>query len=143
VKSCISGSVKALLAFAELPEYWQHQRCKDLVDYFLRRDCLFRSDNRSQPINHDVTSTIFPITWRASLLEIVNALAKMGYGSSERLGKAWACLEKKKDEQGRYILDWAPFQVQKIFNLGKRGKPNKWVTFYALLSFKEMNQRRV
>jgi hypothetical protein len=34
VKSCIRGSVKALLAFSYLPEYWRHGRIKKLVHYF-------------------------------------------------------------------------------------------------------------
>ena len=38
VKSCIRGSVKALLAFSYLPEYWKHDRVKELVEYFLSRD---------------------------------------------------------------------------------------------------------
>ena len=140
VKSCVRGSVKALLAFAELPEYWQHQRCQDLVHYFLRRDCLFRMDNLSQPINHDVTSTIFPITWRAGLLEIIYSLSTMGYGPREQLLKAWAILEKKKDTKGRYVLDWTPSQAQKLFKVGKRTEPNKWITLYALLSLKAMRR---
>jgi hypothetical protein len=35
VKSCVRGSVKALLAFSYLPEYWRHNRVKELVDYFV------------------------------------------------------------------------------------------------------------
>lgn len=140
VKSCIRGSVKALMAFSELPEYWQHQRCKELINYFLRRDCLFRMDNLSQPINNDVVTTIFPVTWRAGLLDIFYALSTMGYGSKEQLLRAWGILEKKRDTRGRYVLDWTPSQVQKLINPGKRGEPNKWITLYALLSFKAMNK---
>ncbi len=138
-KSCIRGSVKALMAFAELPEYWRHERCKDLVDYFLRRDCLFRMDDRTKPVNDDVVFTYFPDTWRASVLEIVYALSTMGYGSGEQLLRAWAVLEGKKGAQGRYILDGGtPSQVRSLFNPGKRGEPNKWITFYALLSLEAM-----
>ncbi|HEY95208.1 MAG TPA: hypothetical protein G4O15_09775 [Dehalococcoidia bacterium] len=140
VKSCIRGSVKALLAFAELPEYYQHQRCKDLVDYFLRRDCLFRTGDPSQPINNDVITTRFPITWRASMVEILYALSKLSYGSRKEVSRAWELLEWKKDSQGRYILDWTPSQVRKIFNVGKRNEPNKWVTLYALLAVKARDE---
>ena len=45
-------------------------------------------------------------------------------------------LEKKKDTQERYILDWTPSQVRKLFNVGKRNEPNKWITLYALLAVK-------
>lgn len=136
VKSCIRGSVKALLAFAELPEYRDHPRCKDLVDYFLRHDCLFRTDDPTQPINHDVITTRFPITWRAGMVEILYALSKLGYGSRQEVSRAWKLLETKKDTQGRYILDWTPSQLRKLFNVGKRNDPNKWITLYALLALK-------
>ena len=84
VKSCIRGSVKALLAFSELPEYEDHPRCKVLVEYFLKRDVLFRTSDLEMPINHDVTRTHFPITWRAGLVEMLYALSKLGYGANEK-----------------------------------------------------------
>jgi hypothetical protein len=136
VKSCIRGSVKALLAFAELPEYRDHPRCRDLVDYFLRRDCLFRTNDHSQPVNNDVITTRFPITWRANMVEILYALSKLGYGSRKEVSRAWELLDKKKDNQGRYILDWTLSQVRKLFNVGRRNEPNKWITLYALVAMK-------
>jgi hypothetical protein len=45
-KSCIRGSIKALMAFAVLPELWETARCRQLVDYFLRRRVLFRTGSR-------------------------------------------------------------------------------------------------
>ncbi len=140
-KSCIRGSVKALMAFAELPEYWHHQRCRELVSYFLQRDCVFQREHPSQPINQEVTGTAFPFTWRASVVEIVYALSAMGYGSRKELLKAWKLVEGKKDSQGRYVLDGTPSQIQKFFNPGKRATANKWITLYILLSFKAMESR--
>lgn len=141
VKSCVRGSVKALLAFAELPEYRYHPQCRDLVDYFLRRDCLFRTGDPSQPVNHDVITTRFPITWRAGMVEIVYALSKLGYGSRKEVSRAWDLLETKKDTQERYILEWTPSQIRKLFNVGKRNQPNKWITLYALLAVKGKNEK--
>ena len=40
------------------------------------------------------------------------------------------------DTQQRFILDWTPVQVQKLFKIGKRAEPNKWITLYALLALK-------
>jgi hypothetical protein len=70
------------------------------------------------------------------MVEILYALCKLGYGSRKEVSRAWELLEKKKDTQGRYILDWTPSQVRKLFNVGKRNEPNKWVTLYALLAVK-------
>ena len=133
-KSCIRGSAKALLAFSMLPELWGSDHCRDLVGYFLRRDGIFRTEDRKTPVNKDVTQTIFPIHWRAGLLEILLALSKMGYGRHPELDRAWAILAGKRTDQGKYILDWTPAQA--LLPGGKRGTPSKWVTFYALLALK-------
>jgi hypothetical protein len=137
-KSCIRGCVKTLMAFAELPEYQEHKRCRQLVDYFLKREGLFRSSDLIKPINHDVTRTTFPITWRAGLSEILYALSKLRFGADKRLARAWKELEKKRTDEGKYILDWAPSQA--LLNPGKRGEANKWVTLYALLARKHARQ---
>lgn len=134
VKSCIHGSVKTLLAFSELQEYWDHPRCQSLVEYFMKRNVLYRTSDLEKAINRDVTRTSFPITWRAGLTEMVYALSKMGYGSNDELNRAWEILDSKRDSQGKYRLDWTPTQA--LLKSGKRGESNKWVTFYALLSKK-------
>ncbi|HXX87061.1 MAG TPA: hypothetical protein VEH86_01250, partial [Candidatus Acidoferrum sp.] len=132
VKSCIRGSVKALLAFSYLSEYWNHDRIKKLVDYFLLRGGIFKSTNPKELVNKDMERNSFPITWRANVFEVLFALSKMGYGKDSRLGRAWSILDAKVDEKGRYVLDWTP--VQSPWKVGKRNQPNKWITFYACLA---------
>lgn len=129
-KSCIRGSVKMLMAYAMLPELWAHERCRELVDYFLRRDCIFRQGHPGTHVRTDITRTVFPITWQAGSLEVLWALARMGLGSHPATAAAWEALEANKAGDGRYILDWTPTQVP--FHVGRRGQPNKWITFYAL-----------
>lgn len=139
VKSCIRGSAKTLLAFSELREYWDHPRCQSLVDYFLKRSVLFRTSDLDQAINHDVTRTSFPITWRAGITEMVYALSIMGYGANDELKRAWEIFDSKRNAQGKYRLDWTPTQA--LLKPGKRGDPNKWITFYALLSKKYKSEK--
>ncbi len=129
VKSCIRGSVKALLAFSEFPVYWDHPRCKQLVNYFLRRGGIYQTAHPGIPVNQDMQRLSFPITWRANSYEVLYGLSKMGYGNDERLRAAWTALEKKADQAGRYTLDWTPTQCP--WKVGKRGEPNKWITFYV------------
>ncbi|MGZ6346894.1 MAG: hypothetical protein ACXWNC_04905 [Anaerolineales bacterium] len=129
VKSCFRGSVKALLAFSEFPNYWDEPRCKQLVNYFLRRGGIFQSKHPGIPVNRDVQTQSFPISWRANLYEVLYALSKMGYGSDERLQSAWEMMEGQADSSGRYHLDWTPTQSPWV--AGKRGEVNKWITFYA------------
>ena len=133
-KSCIRGSTKVLLGYAMLPELWGTSRCQQLTEYFLRRNVYFRMDNLAEAIRWEVTATVYPITWRSSLLELLYALSVMGYGEHPALAQAWAQLDTKRDEQGRYHLDWTPTNIP--FKVGKRGEANKWVTLYAYLATK-------
>jgi hypothetical protein len=134
VKSCVRGSAKALMAFAELPEYRQNPRCLALVDYFLERGGAFKHGKPDEPVSDDAVRTSYPIIWRTSITEILYGLAKMGYGQDARLARAWETLEKKRDGQGRYRLDWTTTSA--LLKAGKPGEANKWVTLYALLAQK-------
>ena len=129
VRSCIRGSVKALLAFSEFPVYWEHPRCRQLVDYFLRRGGIYQSKHPGIPVNQDMEHLSFPITWRTNVYEVLFALSKMGYGRDERLHTAWTTLENRADPAGRYPLDWTPTQCP--WKVGNRGEVNKWITFYV------------
>jgi hypothetical protein len=129
VKSCIRGSVKALLAFAEFPELWDHPRCMELVNYFLRRGGIFQSTHPGVPVNADMTRLSYPITWRANGWEVLHALSRMGLGGDEWLQAAWGVLEARADANGRYPLDWTPTFCP--WKVGEKGKPSKWITFYV------------
>jgi hypothetical protein len=132
-KSCIRGSIKALMAFAVLPELWETPRCHQLVDYFLRRRVLFRTRQPEELVRDELARTGFPFMISGSLLEPLYALSRMGYGQDERLQPAWGILESKRDENGRYVLDW---HKQTLFDPGDKGQPNKWATLYACLAQK-------
>jgi hypothetical protein len=136
-KSCIRGSIKALTAFATLPELWDSGRCQELVSYFLKRRVFYRMTEPDQVIRKELISTIFPFVIAGSLLEPLYALSVMGYGRHEALSDAWEHLATKRDEAGRYILDWYP---PSYFTPGKKGEINKWVTFYAYLALKHRNR---
>ncbi len=133
-KSCIRGSLKVMLAFAELPEYQRTETCKSLVDYFLIRHGIFENSDLKKPVLGELTSTIFPFLWKSSLTEVLYGLSRIGYGNAEELAEAWMILDSKKDGNGKYILNWSP--PKSYFKPGKRGEPNKWITLYALLALK-------
>jgi len=133
-KSCIRGAVKVLLAFADLPEYWDHPRIKALVDYFLVRDGIYRNDDKNTFVNKDISRLSFPIIWRVNIFEILYSLSRMGYGKDRRLKNAWRFFDTLKSANGKYKLDWTPIQCP--WKVGKRGIENKWITFYSLLAQK-------
>ena len=134
VKSCVRGSVKALLAFSYFPELWELERCRKLVDYFLAREGIFKTSSLSEFVNKDMERNSFPIAWRANVYEVLLSLSRMGYGKDERLERAWRVMDSKRDNEGRYILDWTPRQSP--WKVGKRNEPNKWITFYSYLAHK-------
>ncbi len=133
-KSCIRGAVKALVAFTELPEYREHERCRQLTDYFLNRNGIYKSNDHTCFVNDDIKRDSFPIIWRTNLWEILYALSKMGFGKDERLKDAWDVLSSRCNPDGRYILDYTPAQCP--WKVGKAGEPNKWITFYCMLAAK-------
>lgn len=129
-RSCIRGCAKMLMAFALMPELWSHERCTALAEYFLGRKCLFRLRKPGELVRRDITQTQFPIAWQTNALEILWSLSRMGLGKHAATKAAWKALEAKRTDDGRYIMDWTPTQT--LLKAGKRGKPNKWITFYAL-----------
>ena len=133
-KSCIRGSKNVLLLFAELPDLWKTDECQRLVAYFFDRNVFFKRNDHTQFVR-GAPSTVYPFHYRFGILEPVYALSKMGYGSHASLSAAWEFLAEKKDETGKFILDWT---VPKCaFNPEKKGSANKWVTLYAYLSMKQ------
>jgi hypothetical protein len=133
-KSCIRGCAKAILAYAELPEYWQHPRCLQLVEYYLKRDVLWSTKKPDQFVNEDIPRAVFPIIWRSTFWEPIYALSKMGYGNHPRMQRAWQYLDSRLDEMGRLALDFTP--VQATWKVGERGEPNPWLTLYVQLAKK-------
>jgi hypothetical protein len=130
-KSCIRGSVKALTAFAELPALWETPRCRQLIDYFLRRRIYHRTDRPDEVIRDELITIIFPFVISGSLLEPLYALSRMGRGRHPALEPAWDQLASKRDADGRYPVEWYP---PTYFTPGPKGKPNKWATLYAYLA---------
>jgi len=118
----------------EYVDYETTHFCLALIDYFLKREALFRCNKTDKPVIQEITKTIFPITWRAGLIEVIYALIKMGYGNVVELNCAWSMLESKRDYQGKFLLDWTPPKAQ--LKQEKRNEPNKWITFYPLISLK-------
>jgi hypothetical protein len=133
-KSCVRGSDKALLAFAELPEYWSHERCRQLVNYFLKRNGIYKNNDHSKFVCLDMERESFPINFGTNVWEVLYALSKMGYGKDERLKDAWDVLHSRRDSSGRYILGWTHGSCP--WKVGKAGEPNKWVTLYCMLAEK-------
>jgi len=84
--------------------------------------------------------TYYPFRYRFDVLEPLYALSKMGYGTHAALEEAWSFLEEKRDDTGKFILNWKMPKCS--FNPGEKEKANKWVTLYAYLAIKHRDQRQ-
>jgi hypothetical protein len=141
VKSCIRGSAKVLLAFSYLPKLWNHDRCQQLIKYFIRRSGIYKNNNPNEYVNKDIQRASFPITWRTNHFEILYALSKMGYGNHKNLNPAWDLFDLKQTSKGRYLLDWTPNQSP--WKVGNRNEINKWVTLYSYLAYKYKKRKNL
>jgi hypothetical protein len=133
-KSCVRGTTKVLLAFSELPEYWNHTRCISLINYYLDREGIYQRKDNTRFVNKDIFANSFPSGWYTNNWEILYSLSKMGYGQDIRLKRAWDLLDSKSDADGKIKLDWTPTRC--IWKIGSKGQPNEWLTFYVLLARK-------
>jgi hypothetical protein len=133
-KSCIRGTAKVLLAFSELPEYWNNNRCISLISYFLDREAVYQRKDKGKFVNKDIFVNSFPTGWYTNLWEILYSLSKIGYGQDIKLKRAWNLLDGKLDVDGRMKLDWTPTKC--IWKIGKKDENNEWLTFYVLLAKK-------
>jgi hypothetical protein len=138
-KSCIRGSKNVLLLFSELPEVWHTPQCQHLVEYFLDRKVFFKRSDPAQFVTGQ-PGMIFPFHHRLGIIEPLYALSKMGYGNHPALTEAWQLLSQKRDDMGRYILDWK--MPKCAFNPGEKGLANPWVTLYAYLALKYRQEVR-
>ena len=134
---CAWGCVKVLLALGS----WPVERRTPLHARAIQRgvDFLFSvepADAAYPTIANQKPSRKwwdfgFPVFYVADLLELAEALAKLGYAADPRLSRTLALIREKQDANGRWLLEhdyagktWAEF--------GLRKQPNKWVTLRAL-----------
>jgi len=126
-----------MLAFSRLPL----ERRTALIDRAIAAgvDFLFSTDpakadypsGRNEKPNGDWWKFGFPVFYITDLLQIVEALVGLGYGSDPRLGNALAIIREKQDAHGRWPLEF-DYRGKTWGNYGAKKEPNKWVTLRAL-----------
>lgn len=78
----------------------------------------------------------FPVFYVTDLLQLVEALVGLGYGSDERLRDALDLIQFKMDGEGRWALEY-DYSGKTWGEFGAKKQPNKWVTLRALRVLKE------
>jgi hypothetical protein len=110
-------------------------QAEPLTDFYLKYNVIYRPDDNDAFIINDMAQTFYPFDpVKIGLHMILYGLSVLGAGSSPECERALALLESKKDESGKFILEKS--LTKPYFKVGKVGKPNKWITLYALLADK-------
>lgn len=135
-KSCIRITASYLLLAAELKKIDVIlPQNSQLVDYFIDRNVVYRHDDNTRFVVNEMAGTFYPLDpIKIGLQSSLYALAILGAGDRAGYIKARKILESKRDDEGRYLLDKS--LSKPYFKIGKIGRPNKWITLYALLADK-------
>jgi len=142
--SCAWGAVKVMLAFGILPMEKRAPSINRAIQYGI--DFLFSTDPagadyptrlNSKP-NRSWWKFGFPVFYVTDLLQNVEALVGLGYGTDPRLTKAIKLIRDKQDEHGRWPLEY-DYNGKTWVDFGPKKQPNKWVTLRALRVLKACN----
>jgi hypothetical protein len=138
---CAWGAVKALSAFAALPEEARPPAVQEAigrgVEFLLSHD-LVKAD---YPGGRGGVSPLwfrlgFPSTYASNILEALLVLTRLGHGRHPHLAGAIEFMLSKQDEEGRWPLEYSPTKTWARFE--QKGHPSKWVTLNALRVLKAL-----
>jgi hypothetical protein len=135
--ACAWGAVKVMQAFGRLPVERRTPRIKRAIRRGI--DFLFSVDPASAAYptrtgdkpNRAWWKFGFPVFYITDLLQLVEALALLGYGRDRRLSHALQVIRDRRDEQGRWTLEY-DYAGKTWVDFGDKHAPNKWVTLRAL-----------
>ena len=134
---CAWGGTKVLLAFGELPAEKRtpliERAIQHGIEFFFSTDPAvadYPSGWAEKP-SGNWWKFGFPVFYITDILQVVEALAGLGYGSDPRLANALEIVRKKQDEQGRWALEY-DYAGKTWGDFGPKKQPNKWVTLRAL-----------
>jgi len=134
---CAWGAVKVMLALGK----WPKERHTPVIQRAIQQgvDFLFSVDpaeaayptGYGQKPSRNWWKFGFPIFYVTDLLQLVESLAALGYGSDSRLSRSLAIIREKQDADGRWALDY-DYTGKTWVDFGAKKQPNKWVTLRAL-----------
>jgi hypothetical protein len=136
-QACAWGAVKVMLALAG----WPQERRTPLIQDAIQQGIEFL-------LSVDPATAEYPCGWAAKpsgnwwkfgfpvfyvtdLLQLVDALARLGCGDDPRLQNALRLIREKQDSAGRWPLEY-DYAGKTWEDFGPKKQPNKWVTLRAL-----------
>jgi hypothetical protein len=144
--SCSWGAVKVLLALGKIPKLKRskimNQAIRKGIDFLFSIDPMtakYPTINDANP-NRSWWKLGFPVFYCTDLLQLAEALTLVGYGHDPRLKNVINFIISKQDNKGRWKLEH-DYAGKTWGGFGKKGEPNKWVTFRVLKLLKMLNYK--
>jgi hypothetical protein len=139
---CGWGAAKVMLAFG----LWPRERRTSLMERAIQQgvEFLFSTDpaGANYPAATGKPSSSwwkfgFPVFYITDILQVVEALAALGYGNDPRLVNALELVSQKQDDKGRWALEYN-YAGKTWVDFGPKRQPNPWVTLRALRVLKKV-----
>jgi hypothetical protein len=134
-KPCAWGAASVMLAFSKLPV----SKRTPLIERAIKTgvDFLFSTDpaKADYPSGYSVKPSGnwwkfgFPVFYVSDILQITEALVRLGYGKDPRLANALQLIRDKQDK-GRWPMEY-DYTGKTWVDFGPKKQPNKWVTLRA------------
>jgi hypothetical protein len=81
----------------------------------------------------------FPLNYQSDLVELSDALARLGYGPDPRTRRLLDLVLAAQTDDGRWIKRYGT----RVFQVEEQGQPSKWITMRALRALKHAHQDQV
>jgi hypothetical protein len=134
--ACAWGAVKVMLAFSKLSK----DKRTPLISRAIQRgvDFLFSTDpaDAGYPNGWNPKPSGnwwkfgFPVFYVSDILQITEALVKLGYARDQRLDRSIQLIKDKQDPDGKWQLEYG-YSGKTWVDFGPKKEPNKWVTIRA------------
>jgi len=131
------GAVKVMLAFSRLPE----NKRTELINRAIARgvDFLLGTDPATAAYPCGYTEKPsgnwwkfgFPVFYITDILQIAEALTRLGYAGDPRLKNTLDLRRSKQNDKGQWLLEF-DYKGKTWLDFGIKKRPNKWVTLRAL-----------
>ncbi|HEY93659.1 MAG TPA: nitrogen fixation protein NifH, partial [Dehalococcoidia bacterium] len=143
--ACAWGAVKVMMAFSRRPA----EKRTDLINRAIGRgiDFLLEIDPATAEYPHGYVPKTsgnwwkfgFPVFYITDILQIAEALVRLGYGTDHRLHNTLDLIRSKQDTKGQWSLEF-DYKGKTWEEYGVKKQPNKWVTLRALRVLKAVEE---
>ena len=136
-KPCAWGAVKVMFGFSKVPQSARTPLMEKAIEmgleFLLSRDPAVAD----YPMGYSTKPSRswfrfgFPVFYVTDVLQNVEVLTSLGYGSDPRLAAAMDLVLGKQDERGRWKMEYT-YNGKTWVDIEEKKKPSKWVTLRAL-----------